>query len=62
MTAYARLPSRPKSKIDRMFGCDRTATARASRSNRASESASAANLSGRTLIATSLPSFESRAR
>src|SRR6266498_1705764 len=51
----------PKSKIARMLGWESAATAFASRSNRASVSASAATDSGKTLIATSLSSFLSRA-
>ena len=39
ITAYATPPSRPKSWIARMFGCESAATACASRSNRASASA-----------------------
>src|SRR6266540_4346255 len=52
----------PKSKIERMLGCESAATAFASRSNRASVSGSAATDSGRTLIATSRSSFLYRAR
>src|SRR5438045_4261132 len=46
----------------RMFGWESTATARASRSKRASRSVSCANGSGRTLTATSRPRRVSRAR
>ncbi len=55
VTAYETPLSEPKSKIARMFGWDSDATARASRSKRASASGSAATRSGRTLMATSRP-------
>ena len=45
-----------------MFGCDSAATAKASRSNLARASGSAASDCGRTLTATSRFNFESRAR
>ena len=62
MTAYETPSWVPKSKIERMFGCDSAATAFASRSNRASRSGSLATDAGSTLIATSRSSFVSRAR
>ena len=49
-------------KIVTMFGWLSDASERASRSKRASRSASPATASGRTLIATSRPSFGSLAR
>ena len=52
----------PEVEDRRMFGCDSAATAFASRSNRASASASAASDCGSTLTATSRSSFVSRAR
>src|SRR5688572_15660384 len=52
----------PRSCTARMFGWFSAAAARASCSNRASRSGSAADAVGRTLIATSRPSRESRAR
>ena len=61
MTAKATPSSRPTSKIERMLGCERAATARASRSKRARDSESAVSLSGSTLTATSRPSLASRA-
>ncbi len=45
-----------------MFGCDSAATARASRSNLARASGSAASDCGSTFTATSRFNFESRAR
>jgi hypothetical protein len=61
MTA-SETPGVPKSKIERMLGCERAATAFASRSNRASVPGSVATDAGNTLIATSRSSFLSRAR
>jgi hypothetical protein len=46
----------------RTLGWESAAAARASRSKRARACASRATSSGKTLIATSRPSFESRAR
>ena len=62
MTAYAAPPSRPKSKIERMLGCDSAATAFASRSKRSRAAELSARCGGSTLIATSRSSLVSRAR
>ena len=62
VTAYTWPSWVPKSKIARMFGCESAATAFASRSKRASASASAVRCCGSTLTATSRSSFASRAR
>ena len=55
-------PSSPKSWIARMLGCERAATARASRSKRDRARGSPRAAPGSTLIATSRPSRVSRAR
>src|SRR4029453_5705942 len=62
VTAYATASCRPKSKIERMFGWERAATALASRSKRASASSSFESRAGSTFTATSRASRASRAR